>query len=142
MFWVSAGGGCTFFRLWRYWDRSCFDVWCIVEHLYDDARTLGRAVAVAIAVSAPFKHKGGGAHGRVMVFVATVDAIIESFKGTPKVWSRYWHSLSFRCGSGGMIPVMALLSISFQALLAAIWLRQRCNSMMVSVSTAFAESSL
>jgi len=60
-------------------------VWCIVEHLYDDARTLGRAVAIAIAVSTPFECKGGGAHGRVVVFIATVGAVVKDFKGTPKV---------------------------------------------------------
>jgi hypothetical protein len=73
---------------------------CIVECLRDDARTLGRAVTVAIAVSAPFKRKGGGAHGKVVVLVTTVDAVVKGFKGTPKAWSRYWLSPVFRCGSG------------------------------------------
>ena len=88
MFWVSTGGGCAFFRLWRYWDRSCLDTWRIVECLRDNARTLGRAVTVAVVVSAPLKRKDGGTHSRVVVFVATVGAVVESFKGTPKVWSR------------------------------------------------------
>jgi hypothetical protein len=57
---------------------------CIVECLCDDARTLGRAVMVAIAVSAPFEHKGGGAHGGVMVFVTTVDAIVKVSRGLPR----------------------------------------------------------
>jgi hypothetical protein len=75
----------------------------IVKHLHNDARTLGRAVMVAVAVSAPFECKGGGAHGGVMVFVATVDTVIESFKGTPKVWSGYWPSPTFRCGSSDIL---------------------------------------
>jgi hypothetical protein len=37
-------------------------MWQIVECLHDDSRALCRAVMVAIAVSAPLKHKGGGAH--------------------------------------------------------------------------------
>jgi hypothetical protein len=68
---------------------------------------------VAIAVSAPFEHKGGGAHGGVMVFVATVGAIVKDFKGTPKVWSWYWPSPSFRCGFSDKcsgIPQKTLLS--------------------------------
>jgi len=77
-------------------------VQCILKHLCDDARTLGRAVTIAIAVSAPFECKGGGAHGGVMVLVATVGTVIESFKGTPKAWSGYWPSLAFRCRSGDM----------------------------------------
>ena len=72
----------------------------IVECLCDDVRALCRAVMVAIAVRAPFEHKGGGAHGGVMVLVATVGTVVESFKGTPKAWSGYWPSLAFRCGSG------------------------------------------
>jgi hypothetical protein len=40
---------------------------------------------VAVAVSAPFKHKGSGTYGGVIVFVAIVDTVIESFKETPKV---------------------------------------------------------
>ena len=72
----------------------------IVECLRDDARTLDRAVMVAIAVSAPLKCKGGGTYGRVVVLVATVGAIIKSFKGTPKAWSGYWSSPAFRYGSG------------------------------------------
>jgi hypothetical protein len=71
-------------------------VQCIVERLHDDARTLGRAVMVAIAVGAPLERKGGGTHGGVMVLVATVSAVIKSFKGTPKVWSGYWSSPAFR----------------------------------------------
>jgi hypothetical protein len=74
-------------------------VWCIVKCLHDDARTLGRAVMVAIAVGTPLKHKGGGKHGGVMIFVTTVDTVIKDFKGTPKAWSRYWPSPTFRCGS-------------------------------------------
>ena len=96
---ISVRSGCAFFRLLRYQDRSCLDTWHIVEHLCDDARTLGRAVMIAIAVSAPFKRKGGGAHGGVVVFVATMDAVFKDFKGTPKVWSRYWPSPAFRCRS-------------------------------------------
>jgi len=100
MLWVSTRGGCAFFRLWRYQDRICLDMRHIVECLCDDARTLGRAMTVAIAVGAPFEHKGGRTHGGVMVLVATVDAVFEDFKGTSKVWSRYWPSPAFRCGSG------------------------------------------
>jgi hypothetical protein len=44
---------------------------------------------VAIIIGAPLKCKGGGAHGELVVFVSTVDTIIESFKGTSKAWSRY-----------------------------------------------------
>ena len=71
----------------------------IVGHLRNDARTLNRAVMVAIAVSAPLEHKGGGAHGRVIVLVTTVDTVFKDFRGAPKVWSGYWHSLTFRCES-------------------------------------------
>jgi len=74
-------------------------VWHIVECLHNDARTLDRAVMVAVAVGAPLKHKGGGTHGGVVVFVATMDAVFKDFKGTPKVWSRYWPSPAFRCRS-------------------------------------------
>jgi hypothetical protein len=94
-----VGSGHALFRLWRYQDSSCLDVWCIVECLRNDARTLGRAVTVAVAVGAPLKHKGGGTHGGVVVFVATMDAVFKDFKGTPKVWSRYWPSPAFRCRS-------------------------------------------
>jgi len=75
-------------------------MWHIVKCLCDDARALCRAVMVAIAVRAPFEHKGGGAHGGGMVLVATVDTVFKDFKGTPKVWSRYWPSLAFRRRSG------------------------------------------
>jgi hypothetical protein len=75
-------------------------VWHIVEHLCDDVRALHRAVTVAIAVRAPFERKGGGAHGRVVVFIATVDTVFKDFKGTPKAWSRYWPSPAFRHRSG------------------------------------------
>jgi hypothetical protein len=44
---------------------------------------------VAIAVSAPFKHKGGGAHDGVVVLVVTVNAVFKDFEGTPKARSRY-----------------------------------------------------
>jgi hypothetical protein len=98
--WVAARSGRTFFRLWRYRDRSCLDARCIVERLRDDARTLGRAVTVAIAVSAPFKRKGGGTHGGVVVLVTTVDTIFKGFKGVSETWSRYWPSPAFRCSSG------------------------------------------
>ena len=81
---MSARGGCAFFRLWRYQDRSCLDTWRIVERLCDDARALCRAVTVAITVRAPFECKGGGAHGGVVVLVATVDTVFKDFKGTPK----------------------------------------------------------
>ena len=95
-----ARGEHAFFRLWRYWDRSCLDARHIVERLCDNARALGWAVMVAVAVSAPLECKGGGTHGRVMVFVATVNAVIKDFKGAPKAWSRYWPSpAAFRCGS-------------------------------------------
>jgi hypothetical protein len=97
------GGRCALFRLWRYWDMICLDMWRIVERLHNDARTLGRAVMVAIAVGAPLEHKGGGTHGGVMVLVATVDAVFKDFKGTPKAWSRYWPSPAFRCRSGDKI---------------------------------------
>jgi hypothetical protein len=73
---------------------------------------------VAIAVSAPFEHKGGGTHGGVVVLVATVDAIIERFKGTPKAWSRYWSSPAFKHGSGDNYGRHAL-SISLVACLEA-----------------------
>ena len=62
---------------------------CIVECLCNNARTLGRAVMVAVAVGAPLKCKGGGTHGGVVVLVATVDAVIKDFQGIPKAWSRY-----------------------------------------------------
>jgi hypothetical protein len=65
---------------------------------------------VAIAVRAPFKHKGGGAHGGVVVLVAIVDTVFENFKGTPKVWSRYWSSPAFRRTSGD-IPHYRLILI-------------------------------
>jgi hypothetical protein len=68
----------------------------IVECFHDDARALGRAVMIAVAVSAPLKHKGGRAHGRAMVLVTTVGAVVKSFKGAPKAWSRYWPSPAFR----------------------------------------------
>jgi len=55
---------------------------------------------VAVAVDAPLECKGGGAHGGVVVLVATVGAVVESFKGTSKTWSRYWSSPAFRCRSG------------------------------------------
>jgi hypothetical protein len=55
---------------------------------------------VAIAVSAPFERKDSRTHGGVMVLVATVDTVFKDFKGTPKVWSGYWHSSTFRCESG------------------------------------------
>ena len=71
----------------------------IVEHLCDNARTLRRAVMVAVAVRAPLECKGGGAHGGVMVLVATVDTVFKDFKGAPKVWSGYWHSPTSRCES-------------------------------------------
>jgi hypothetical protein len=90
----------SFFRPWRYWDRICLDARRIVECLHDDARTLGRAITVAVAVDAPLECKGGGTHSGVVVLVATVDAIVKHFKGTPKVWSRYWPFLAFRCRSG------------------------------------------
>jgi hypothetical protein len=64
-------------------------MWCIVECLCNDTRALGRAVMVAIAISAPLKREGGGAHGGVMVLVAIVGAVVKDFEGTPKVWSRY-----------------------------------------------------
>jgi hypothetical protein len=51
---------------------------------------------VAAAVRAPFNYEGGGAHGGVMVFVATVDTVFKGFKGTFKAWSRYWSSPAFR----------------------------------------------
>jgi hypothetical protein len=97
---ILARGGRAFFRLWRYRDRSCLDARRIVECLCDDARALGRAVMVAVAVGAPLEREGGGAHGGVVVFVTTVDAVFEDFKGTPKAWSRYWPSPAFRCRSG------------------------------------------
>jgi hypothetical protein len=92
--------GRTFLRLWRYWDRIRLDVRCIVECLSDDVRALRRAVMVAIAVRAPFEREGGGTHGGVMVFVTTVDTVFKGFKGTPKVWSGYWPSPTFRWESG------------------------------------------
>ena len=55
---------------------------------------------VAVAVDAPLECKGGGAHGGVVVLVATVGAVVESFKGTSKTWSRYWSSPTFRRRSG------------------------------------------
>jgi hypothetical protein len=99
MFRVLTGGGHVFFRLWRYWDRSCLDAWRIVERLCDATRTLHRAVMVAVAVCAPLECKGGGAHGGVVVLVATVDTVFKDFKGAPKVWSGYWHSPTSRCES-------------------------------------------
>jgi hypothetical protein len=72
----------------------------IVECLHDDARTLGRAVTIAIAVSAPLEREGGRTHGGVVVLVSTVDTVFKDFKGAPKAQSRYWHSPTFRCESG------------------------------------------
>jgi hypothetical protein len=95
-----ARSGCAFFRLWGYWDRICLDARCIVECLCDDVRALHRAVTVAAAVRAPFEREGGGAHGGVMVFVATVDTVFKDFKGASKTWSRYWPSPAFRYRSG------------------------------------------
>ena len=99
MLWVLAKGKHLFLRLWRYWERRHLDVWWIVICLSDDDRTLGGAVMVAIAIDTPLKCKGGRAYGGLVVFVTTVDAIFKSFKGTSKVWSRYWHSSAFRCES-------------------------------------------
>jgi hypothetical protein len=78
----------------------------IVECLYNDARMLGRAVMVAIAVGTPLERKGGRAHGGVVIFVSAVDAVIESFKRAPEVWFRYWYSPTFRCESGDNTTVM------------------------------------
>jgi hypothetical protein len=64
--------------------------------LHDDVRALHRAVTVAAAVRAPLKCKGGGAHGGVVILVATVDTVFKGFKGTPETRSRYWSSLAFR----------------------------------------------
>jgi hypothetical protein len=94
--WVAARSGRAFLRLWRYRDRICLDARCIVERLCDDVRALCRAVTVAAAVRAPLECEGGGAHGGVVVLVATVDAIFKGFKGTPKTRSRYWPSPAFR----------------------------------------------
>jgi hypothetical protein len=100
MLWILAGSRRAFFRLWRYRDRICLNMRRIVEHLCNNARKLGRAVMVAVAVGAPLKHKGGGTHGGIMVLVTTVDAVFEDFKGTPKAWSRYRRSPTFSCRSG------------------------------------------
>ena len=67
---------------------------------------------VAITVSAPLDCKGSGAHGGVVVLVATVGAVVKSFKGTPKAWSRYWPSLAFRHRSSD-IAFLACLLIFF-----------------------------
>jgi hypothetical protein len=95
-----ARGGRAFLRLWRYWDRIRLDAWRIVERLCDDVRALRRAVTVAVAVRAPLECEGSGAHGGVMVFVATVDTVFKGFKGASKTWSRYWSSPAFRRRSG------------------------------------------
>ena len=51
---------------------------------------------IAITVSAPLEHKGGGTHGEVMVLVATMGAVIKDLEGTSKAWSRYWPSPAFK----------------------------------------------
>jgi hypothetical protein len=79
-------------------------VWHIVKCLCDDVRILDRAVTIAIAVRAPLKHEGGGAHGEVVVFVTTVDAVIKDFKETPKTWPRYWPFPAFRHRSSDNSP--------------------------------------
>jgi hypothetical protein len=80
----------------------------IVERLYDDARTLCRAVTVAVAVRAPLECKGGGAHGGVVVLVTTVDTVFKDFKGAPKAQSGYWHSPTFRCESSDNVIICVL----------------------------------
>jgi hypothetical protein len=75
-------------------------VWRIAECLCDDVRALRRAVTVAAAVRAPLECEGGGAHGGVMVLVATMDTVLKGFEGTSKTWSRYWPSPAFRRRSG------------------------------------------
>jgi hypothetical protein len=72
----------------------------IVEHLCDDVRALRRAVTVATTVRAPLEREGGGAHGGVVVLIATMDTVFKGFKGVSKTWSRYWPSPAFRCRSG------------------------------------------
>jgi hypothetical protein len=52
MFWVLAGGGHAFFRLWRYQNRSCLDAWCITRRLRDDDWALSRQVVYSTTVGA------------------------------------------------------------------------------------------
>jgi hypothetical protein len=127
-----------FCRFWRYRDRSCFDAQHIVKHLHDDGGTLGRAVMVAIAIGAPFKHKGGEAHGGLIVFVTIVDVIFKGLEGTPKVWSRYQCSLAFRYESSdtpesNIIGHCNLLTITLVAIIYLLSLFIEVHLMQVIV---------
>jgi hypothetical protein len=52
MFWVSVGGGHTFFRLWRYQDRICLDAQHIIKRLRDNDWALSRRVVYPTTVGA------------------------------------------------------------------------------------------
>jgi hypothetical protein len=52
VFRVLTGGGCAFFRLWRYWDRICLDARCITRHLRDDDWALSRQMVYSTTVGA------------------------------------------------------------------------------------------
>jgi hypothetical protein len=91
----------------------------IVERLCDDVRALHRAVTVAATVGTPFECEGGGAHGGVVVLVATVDTVFKGFKGASKMWPWYWPSPALRRRSGdimwGYRIVVAVLVAAFTA---------------------------
>ena len=52
MLWILVRGGHAFFRLWRYWDRRCFDAWHIIKCLQDNDWALSRQVVYPIIVGA------------------------------------------------------------------------------------------
>ena len=58
------------------------------------------------AVRAPLECEGGGAHGGVVVLVATMGTVFKGFEGASKTWSRYRPSPAFRRGSGDKNLVM------------------------------------